>query len=172
MAYLVTLWLDEVDQYEDIFVEEDVSSVVEGGVRHTKHRGTVTQAGTPLNAANFNNMEAGILDAHVAHELLLNALRQSVWRIENLETATAQETGSVTLTNSLQFPFNNSQVSVALSKTRDNQNYVVEILSVTPTGGPAGEIEVTDRLVNGFKIAFTGSASSVTVTYAVIGGFD
>ena len=169
--YQNTFWLDEVDQYEDIFVEE-TSSVAQGAVKHTKYRGTVQQQGTPQNATNFNNMENGILDAHIAHDLLLNAYRQSLWRVEDLERATDQETGAVTLTNTDAFPFNNSIVTVPLTITRDNLNYIVEVIKVEPTGGPAGEIEISERQVNGFKMAFTGSASSVKVTYAVIGGYD
>lgn len=169
--YQWTFWMDEVDQYEDIFVEEQ-SSVVQGGVKHTKYRGTVQQQGTPQNAANFNNLEGGVIDAHLAALLLLNGHRQNEWRIEDLEKATVQEVGTVTLTNSQKFPFNNSQTTVALANVRDNLYYVVEVISVSASGGPAGEIEVTDRQVNGFKIAHTGSASSVTVTYAVIGGYD
>ena len=171
MAYQITEWMDEVDEYEDIFVEES-SAVVQGGVKHTKYRGIVQQQGTPQNATNFNNMEGGIFDAHTAMDLMVNAHRQSQWRIEALEKATAQETGEVTLNNTLEFPFNDSQVSIPLTVRRDNLNYVVEVISVTPTGGPSGEIEVSDRQVNGFKMAFTGSATKCVVKYAVIGGFD
>lgn len=171
MAYPITEWLDEVDEYEDIFVES-ASSATPGGIKHTKYRGTVQQVGTPMNATNFNNMECGILDAHIAEDLIVNFVRQNLWRIQDLERATAQETGTVTLTNSLEFPFNNSIVTVPLTVTRQNLNYVVEVIKVETTGGPAGEIEVSERQVNGFKMAFTGSASSVKVTYAVIGGFD
>jgi hypothetical protein len=171
MAYQNTEWLDEVDQYEDIFVEES-STIAPGAVKHTKYRGTVQQVGTPMNASNFNNMEGGILDAHVAEEQMIIAHRQLLWRTEALEKATVQETGEVTLTNTQAFPFNNSQATVALANVRDNLNYVVEVISVTPIGGPAGEIEFTDRQVNGFKVAFTGSASKVVVKYAVIGGYN
>ncbi len=171
MAYQNTEWLDEVDQYEDIFVEES-STIAPGAVKHTKYRGTVQQVGTPMNASNFNNMEGGILDAHVAEEQMIIAHRQLLWRTEALERATDQETGSVTLTNSMQFPFNNSIATVPLTVTRDNLNYIVEVIKVEPVGGPAGDIDVSERQVNGFKIAFTGSASSVKVTYAVIGGFN
>jgi len=169
--YPRTYWLDEVDEYEDVFVEES-SPVAPGAVKHTKYRGTVQQNGTPLNATNFNNMEDGISDAHIAHDLLLNAHRQGLWRVEDLERATDQETGTVTLTNTQAFPFNNSIVTVPLTITRDNLNYIVEVIKVEPTGGPAGEIEISERQVNGFKMAFTGSASSVKVTYAVIGGYN
>lgn len=81
------------------------------------------------------------------------------------------ESNTKALTNSLAYPFNNSKASVALATARDNLNYHIEIVSVTATGGPAGEILITDRQVNGFKMEFTGSASAVSVTYAVTGGF-
>lgn len=163
------IWQDEVDEYEDRFQETPNS---DGTVTHTKVRGTVLVEGTPLDADHFNNMEEGILDAHVAVQQLLLAQRHDLWRIQALETATAQETGEKILTNTQEFPFNNSIVTVALAKTRDNLNYVVEVIKVEATGGPAGDIEITERQTNGFKMAFTGSASTVKVTYAVIGGFD
>jgi len=167
--YPVTIWVDESDEFEDRFTE---SLNGDGSITHTKVRGTVFVEGTPQDAAHFNNQEAGIFDAHSATLLILNALRQAGWRIEALEKATDQETGEKTLTNTQAFPFNNSIVTVPLSVTRDNLNYVVVVISTTPTGGLAGDIEITERQVNGFKMAFTGSASSVKVKYAVIGGFD
>lgn len=167
--YNRTFWVDETDQYENRYREVAND---DGTITHTKVTGEVYVEGTPQSARNFNNIEAGILDAHGAAQQILVNQRQHLWRIEDLEKATDQETGSVTLTNSKAFPFNNSQKSVAMGNRRDNLNYVVEIISVTPVGGPYGEIDISDRLVNGFKIAFTGSASSVTVTYAVIGGYN
>jgi hypothetical protein len=168
--YPVTIWVDETDEFEDRFTEAQNS---DGTITHTKVRGTVYVEGTPQDAAHFNNQEAGIFDAHSATLLLINALRQQGWRVEALEKATVQETGTVTLTNSQSFPFNNSIKTVPLSNVRDNLNYVVEIIKVEPAGGGnAGEIEVSERQTNGFKMAFTGSASSVVVTYAVIGGYD
>ena len=118
-------------------------------------------------------MEDGISDAHIAAALQLNYQRQSEWRIEDLETATVQETGTVTLTNSQTFPFNNSKKSVALANVRDNLNYIVVVVSKTANDGSnIGEIEISERQVNGFKIEHTGSSKSVTVVYAVIGGYD
>lgn len=89
-------------------------------------------------------------------------------KLSQLRTA---DSATKALTNSLSFPFNNSKASVALAHTRDNLYYHVEILSVTATGGLAGEILITDRQTNGFKMEYTGSASSVSVTYAVTGGY-
>jgi len=167
--YLWTNWVDETDQYEDRYTE---TMNPDGTISHVKVRGEVYVEGTPQDAAHFNNMEAGIVDAHVGADQILIGLRQNTWRIEALEKATDQETGVKTLTNSAEFPFNNSIVTVPLTIVRDNLNYIVEVIKVEPTGGPVGEVEISDRQVNGFKMAFTGSATSVKVTYAVIGGFD
>lgn len=159
--YTKTLWVDEVDEYEGRFRETDLGG---GVVEHEIIRGEVYTEGTPQDASHFNHMEGGIYDAH---EELVN----QDGRVTNLESYVNPETGVVTLTNTEEFPFNNSAVSVPLTDERDNLNYVVEIIKVEPVGNP-GEIEVSDRQVNGFKLAFTGSASSVKVTYAVIGGYD
>ena len=48
-------------------------------------------------------------------------------------------------------------------------NYIV-ITEVVNANGNVGEITVSDKLINGFKLAFTGSATAVTVKYTVIGG--
>ncbi len=155
--YEYTFWLDEVDEYEDIFVEES-SAVTPGAVKHTKYRGTVQQAGTPMNAANFNHLENGVFDAHAALALLINFARQNAWEIEH---------GEVTLTNSYAYPFNNSKQTVAMAHI--SEDYIV-IPEVVEFNGNVGDIVVTDKLVNGFKIEFTGSASSAKIKYTVIGG--
>ena len=129
------------------------------------------QAGTQISATNLNQMDQGTQDARIAAELILNRLRQNEWRTDALEKATVQEVGTKTLTNTKSFPFNDSKATVALTNTRENLNYIVVIVEVTGSGN-IGEVEVSDRLVNGFKLAFTGSAKSVTVKYAVIGGYN
>ena len=99
-------------------------------------------------------------DTRLAVSLLTNYARQNAWTVEH---------GTVTLTNTQRFPFNNSRKTVALASKRDSEDYTVltEIVSFT---GCAGEIEVSDRLTNGFKLAFTGGAKTVTVAYTVFGG--
>ena len=107
-------------------------------------------------------------DGDVASKLLINALRQHIWQSEDEELT--REDGSVTLTNTKKFPFNDSKKSVSLAKTQKNTKYVI-IAEVTSVAGNVGDINVSDRLTNGFKMAFTGGAKSVTVKYYVIGGF-
>lgn len=162
------IWVDETDEFENRYRE---TANPDGTITHTKETGEVYVEGTPQNAANFNNMEDGIEDAHIGADLIINGLRQLGWRTEDLEKATVQETGTVNLTNTQEFPFNNSKVTVPLTNVRDNLNYIVVVVSKTGSGN-IGEIEISERQVNGFKIEFTGSAPSATVVYAVIGGYD
>ena len=159
--YTKTVWKDESDQYEGRY-QETMNG--DGTITHELVRGEVYVEGTPMDANHFNHMEGGIFDAH---EELVNQDE----RISDQEAQTTPEAHTVTLTNSQEFPFNNSAQSVALTTARDNINYIVQVLSVTATGN-VGEIEVTDRQVNGFKIGYTGSAPSATVTFIVTGGFD
>lgn len=107
-------------------------------------------------------------DGDVASKLIVNALRQHIWQSE--DEALICEDGTVTLTNTKKFPFNDSKKSVSLAKTQKNTKYVI-IAEVTSVAGNVGDINVSDRLTNGFKMAFTGGAKSVTVKYYVIGGF-
>lgn len=80
------------------------------------------------------------------------------------------ETGSTTMTNSQEFPFNNSRKTVALVTNQANADYLVDV-EVDTANGNVGEVIVSSRMTNGFAIEFTGSATSVTVNYFVIGGF-
>ena len=111
--------------------------------------------------------DAGIdavqFDMQASVGVLINALRQLRWDLPQCEE------GSVTLTNSLEFPFNNSQTSVALAANQADINYVV-IASVDSADGNAGEVVVSDKQINGFKLAYTGSAKTAVVKYIVIGG--
>lgn len=143
----------------------------DGSRTDTPAPGEIQEPGTQISATNLNQMDHGIQDAKVGAELILNALRQIGWRTDALEKATVQETGTKTLTNTKSFPFNDSKATVALTNVRENLNYVVVIVEATGAGN-IGEVEVSDRLTNGFKLAFNGSAKSVTVKYAVIGGYN
>ncbi|MCD7857721.1 MAG: phage tail protein [Clostridiales bacterium] len=86
------------------------------------------------------------------------------------------ETGTVTLTNSRDFPLFSSSVisptTVSLDSLRENTTYMVNTQVLEYEGGQPGTVEITDRLINGFKIACTGSATSVTIAYEVVGGMN
>lgn len=79
------------------------------------------------------------------------------------------EEGSVTLTNTEKYPFNDSLQSVALVTEQEDTSYAV-IAEVTSAAGDAGEVIVSEKQVNGFKLSYTGGATSAVVHYFVIGG--
>lgn len=162
--YNKTDWRDHVTQYDNRFREQNNS---DGTISHIPVEGEVIQEGTPQNATNFNNIETGIFSAHeTAAELSRVALQH-----EREITALDGETATITLKNTSAYPFNNSAKSVSLAKTRDTGDYTVDASVVTPADGASvGRIVVTDKLKNGFKIAYTGGAASVTVKYTVRGG--
>ena len=107
------------------------------------------------------------LDKDTAVALLINAIRQHEW--QNEADALICEQGTVTLINTGAFPFNNSQQTVALVKTQKNVKYAI-IADIKSANGNPGEVVASDKQVNGFKLAFTGSAKSAVVEYIVIGG--
>ena len=107
------------------------------------------------------------LDGDTASQLIINRLRQHIW--QNEADAPVCEAGSVTLTNTAKFPFNNSKKSVALAKVQADLNYAV-IAWTDSEAGNIGDIQVTEKQVNGFKVSYSGSASTAVVNYIVIGG--
>ena len=139
--YRNTQWIDEVK-------DQDTEEVI--------------QEGTPQSAGNFNNMEHGISDAHLAAALLI---------IQSGLTAdqVATEEKAVTLSNSQSYPFNNSTQTIALSTVRNFTDYTVEA-EITDHDGNVGDVRIFDRMLNGFKVAYDGSAKSATIKLRIKGG--
>lgn len=135
------------------------------------------QAGTGAYAPadDFNalalDVEAVQIQAR-ANELAIReivaSLLQDERQIAKLVTAaSATETGTITLTNTKAYPFNNSKVTVAITNTRQNLFYDVETEVTAYSGGLPGDIIVSDKQLNGFKLEFDGSAKSVTIAYKI-----
>lgn len=61
--------------------------------------------------------------------------------------------------------------TVALKTERNHLDYTVTAEVLEYSGGCVGDIEVTEKLANGFKIAHTGSAKEVKLKVFVKGGF-
>lgn len=79
------------------------------------------------------------------------------------------EKGRVALTNTKTYPFNDSATTVAFQNECIDRNYFV-ITDVLNSDGEIGDVEIFDRAVNGFKIAYTGSAKNAELGYLVIEG--
>lgn len=171
--YGMTLWKDEVVQYPYRYTETQNS---DGTVEHNPSPGTVIQEGTPQSATNFNHMENGIHDAHLAEAIFMQHKMHEQEEVERRlgehDAEFSAETGTVTLTNTntVFFAFNNSGSTVALKTVRKTMNYDLDIEITEVTGGQVGDVIVYDKQLNGFKLRFEGSAKSVKVKYKVRGG--
>lgn len=130
-----------------------------------KDSGDLLQEGTPMDAEHFNHMEQGIHNNSLMLAIMLENMKHTQQKVEAVDG----EEIEVTLTNTKDFYFNNSVKTVALANMRSTINYRV-ITEIQGNPVNAGEIIVYDKQINGFKIAFTGSAKSVTVRCFVQGG--
>lgn len=74
------------------------------------------------------------------------------------------------LTNSLQYPFNNSIKTISLSSAKNNLDYTIQYEITSYSGGFVGDIVITEKMLNGFKIASTGSATTVNLKLYIKGG--
>jgi len=142
MAYTRTFWQDHV----------------------TDQNNEVIQYGTLMDQEHFNNMEVGISDAEVALALVQFKQTQDSYQNED-------EVHIVNLAmDNLPWPFNNKATTVGLKNLRENVNYGVEVGVISYSGGRLGNITVTDRALNGFKLVHDGSATNVRVSVRVSGG--
>lgn len=171
--YNQTHWLDHVTQYPNRRV---ITNNGDGTQTVEKAQGEIIQQGTAQSATNWNNEEDGIQDAHMAEQILtvanLHQQRQNDAHQAQTDAEILGETHTVTLTNTQKYPFNSTMdtpVSVALTTTRKNLYYTVEA-EVTAHTGEVGDIHVTGKALNGFKVSFDGSGTSVTLTLRVKGG--
>lgn len=130
--------------------------------------GTIIQQGTNMSAVNFNNLETGVLAANVTALEAMRAAKLS------LDKATALEgiILTTTLTNTQSYPFNNSTKTLAFGSgnARNTKDYTLIVEVENYSGGCVGDIVISDKLLNGFKIAYTGSAKSVDLKIYVQGG--
>ena len=167
--YQRTYWKDHVRVPDNTY---NVKSNGDGTSTITP-AGKVMQQGTSQDQTNFNNLECGVADLDRAIRVLIDgylALRRTQ-ELHGEEITGATHT--VTLTNSKSYPFNStvsSPVSVALTTNRKNLYYSIEAEATSVEGGLAGDIHITDKQLNGFKVSFDGSAKKVILTLRIKGG--
>jgi len=155
-------WQDHVVEHPGRFTVEDLGNGME---QLTPAPGTIRQQGTPQNASNFNTMDLAAYEAMLIGNENTRMLMQTIRDLEGVKGLTVD----VTLTNSQVYPFNNSKATVTLPALRNTKDYYV-IPETLETNGEVGEYEVSEKLLNGFKLEFSGSATSVKVRCHVIGG--
>ena len=161
--YSILIWKDHAVTPARTFT---VTNNADGTITLTP-AGLVLQQGTNQSAVNFNNLEEGVLAANVSAAEALRLIRLLEDKAEALEGIIIEGT----LTNTSKYPFNNSKKTLAIptASTRYNTDYTV-IVEAEATDGFLGDIIISDKLVNGFKIEHTGSAKSVAVKCYIQGG--
>lgn len=164
MAYNKTIWKDHVTDKPNVY--NQVKNT-DGTITQTR-AGTVIQQGTLQSAENFNNMEDGIFENHEITAILLQQVVQNKRLIQGLDG----EIIIKTLNNSQAYPFNNSKQTVAMSRLKDTLDYMVMVEPLSVIGGFLGDIQVTEKTLNGFKLSFDGSATSTILKIHVQGGIN
>ena len=163
MSYKILVWKDHAVTPGNTYTVTENS---DGTITLTP-AGKVVQQGTNMSAVNFNNMEMGIFAANMTAAEAMQLIRLVKEKTEALEGLVIE----TTLTNSKKYPFNDSVKTIALGSenVRYNKDYTV-ICEAQAADGFVGDINITDKMLNGFKIAYTGSASSVNIKCYVQGG--
>lgn len=155
-------WKDRAVEHPDRYTErQDGAYVV-----HTEAPGLIIEKGTPQSATNFNIMDFAAFEAMLMASEATRALLHKGAKLDD----TAGELHQVTLNNTYAYPHNSSTATVKLKTTRNNKNYTVESEVVSVTGGSVGDVEYTEKLENGFKVHFTGSAKKAVLNLYVRGG--
>ena len=108
------------------------------------------------------------MEAQVKEAMLPTVRSEAAAQINAQESA---EKGSVTITNNQAYPFNAGIATVALGTPRKNLDYIANV-EIAAAVGNVQAIEVYDKQLNGFKIRYEGSATSVTIKYYVTGGMQ
>ena len=163
MAYKRTYWQDHVTEYSDRYNE---TQNPDGTITHIPVEGNIIQQGTPQNAQNFNNLEEGVF---AADQLATEAARMAKVNARELDAEKGEKV-TVNLTNSANYPFNNSVQNISIAQKKTKTDYYVDVEVVSVTGGGVGDFRISDKLLNGFKLAFTGAATAVSVICRVRGG--
>ena len=120
------------------------------------------QEGTPQSAENFNNLEQGTFVG--------NALGAVMAQFNRLLQDRANENEVVAVTRTITGTNTDLSVAIPAGKTRNRTSYNVTPVIVSTSGGAAGDLIVSAKQANGFKVKYTGAASSVNVALYVQGG--
>lgn len=124
--------------------------------------GQVIQEGTPLSAKNLNNIEQGVF--------ISNALNAVMAQFNRLLLDRINENEVVTITDTITGANTDKSVVIPSNKLRNRTTYNVTPVIVSTTGGTAVDIIVSAKQANGFKVKYTGTATSITVALYVQGG--
>lgn len=120
------------------------------------------QEGTDMSADNFNNIEAGTMEAAALASLNAAYRRygNDVAKNSEIVVVEAELTGANTAKSVV--------IPPEFTRNTTNYNIVSEIKSVN--GGTAGDIIPITKQANGFTVKYNGTASSIVVRFCITGG--
>lgn len=96
-------------------------------------------------------------------EVIINNIHYTKLAGENLIITAA-------LTNTQEYPFNNSRQTISLPEAKASTGYRITAEVESFSGGSVGDILITDKALNGFKVEYTGSATSANIKLYIDGG--
>lgn len=156
-------WRDHVVEYPNRY---KIVQISDGIVELQKDPGEILVQGTPMNATNFTIMDYAALEAM----LMSSDAARMVRLLNGSVNGLIGEKIAIKLNNNQPYPHNNSKATIKIPTPRNTMDYTIAYEVESVTGGAVGEIVITDKLLNGFKVAYTGSAKSVAVNFYVRGG--
>ncbi len=124
------------------------------------------QEGTDMNAANFNNLEAGTMEAAA-----LAAFNAQMKRYDDDEAMNAKVFSFTATVTGSGAGKNVDIPAIATRKAFNLANeYNVDVQLVSAAGGTVGDIMITAKQANGFTVAYNGTATSFTAVFKISGG--
>ena len=119
------------------------------------------QTGTDMSAANFNNLEAGVMEANA-----LMALTASYRRYDN---DVAKNSEAVVIDTTIEGN-TSTQVAIPENATRNNTNYNVVAELHAISSGSVGNIVIETKQANGFTVNARSMGGNVGVRFIITGG--
>lgn len=156
---------------------EQNASAIEGLQKTQQSQGeTIANQGTKVGTLEQNSTKHG-----KRLDTLETTSTNYGRRLDALEKAgtgggggdTTQEVQEITITaGSDPWPFGITTKSVTLGTVRKNTNYTVDAYVKSYSGGALGDVVVSDKGTNNFKVKHDGSATTVTLVLKITGGMQ
>ena len=118
------------------------------------------QEGTDMNAANFNNLEVGTMEANALAALNAAHRRYATDVAKNSEMFVFEGT----ITQGI------STITIPNGGTRNTANYIVFPVPKEINNGTAGDIIISEKGKTSFKAKYNGTAAVVTAEFHIMGG--
>lgn len=121
----------------------------------------------PVRMGIFDFADAVTLQQYIG---ALNTIRENILNLYTKKTGREKDEVAAWMDATSWWTGEEAKTTIALAQLRESTNYGVEVTVLAYSGGRLGNIRVTDRARNGFKLVHDGSATTVKVQIRVTGG--